>query len=196
MNYKSICIYCGSSVGNLPMYQEAASAVGQAIAQRGLTLVYGGGKAGLMGVVADGALGAGGHVIGIIPEALKNRETDHKNLTELHVVETMHERKAMMAGRADAFLTLPGGLGTYEELFEVITWAQLGIHQKPIILLNVADYFAPFQALIEHTRQAGFIRHTDPQLVRLANSVDEIFTLLDDFQPDTRRSKWMSLDET
>ena len=141
MKRLSICVYCGSRPGELAAYTDAACEVGTLIGQRGWRLVYGGGRAGLMGVVADAALAAGASVVGVIPESLMDRELGHPGLTELHVVETMHQRKMMMAERSDAFIALPGGIGTFEELFEVWSWRQLGYHDKPLGLLNVAGYY-------------------------------------------------------
>lgn len=162
-----ICVFCGSSFGNSPAFREHAVRVGRAIARKNFGLVYGGGRVGLMGVVADAAIGDGAEVIGVIPEALSSHEIAHHGLTELHVVPGMHERKAMMTARSDAFLTLPGGIGTYEEFFEILSWAGLGIHSKPIGLLNVEGYFDPLLALLEFGADSGFIRRRflDPLLV-------------------------------
>mgnify|MGYP002634881967 CR=1 FL=1 len=155
---KSICVYCGSSPGSDPAYLEAATAFGQRLADRGLRLVYGGGDVGLMGAVADGALAAGGEVVGVIPKALMDLEVGHSGLTALHVVDSMHTRKAMMAELADGFVALPGGLGTFEELFEVLTWNQLGFLAKPVGLLNVAGYYDALVAFVDHAVQAQFIK--------------------------------------
>jgi uncharacterized protein (TIGR00730 family) len=153
-----ICVFCGSSFGRSPAFRDNAVRVGAEIARRGLGLVYGGGRVGLMGVVADAALAAGGPVVGVIPDPLATREIAHHGLTELHVVPGMHERKALMASRSMAFLTMPGGVGTYEEFFEILSWAGLGIHRKPIGLLNVEGYFDPLLALLEFGAEQGFIR--------------------------------------
>lgn len=150
---RSVAVFCGSSAGADPRYGEAAARTGQALARAGLDLVYGGGKVGLMGAVADAALAAGGRVVGVMPRALVDREIGHTGLTTLHVVETMHERKTLMGGLADAFLALPGGAGTLEEIFEQWTWAQLGIHDKPCGFLNVNGYFDPLIAMV--ARMAG-----------------------------------------
>jgi uncharacterized protein (TIGR00730 family) len=139
----SVCVYCGSKPGNLPAFAESAEMVGRWIGQHGGQLVYGGGRNGLMGIVANATLTAGGRVVGVIPRALVEKEWAHSECTELHIVETMHERKQMMAQRADVFLTLPGGIGTFEEFFEVWTWRQLGYHNKPIGLLNLNGYYDP-----------------------------------------------------
>lgn len=147
---KNICVYCGSAAGAKPEYHAAARRLGGILAARGLGLVYGGGCVGLMGIIADAVLAGGGRVVGVIPQALAVREVAHHGLTELHVVADMHERKAMMASRADAFLTLPGGIGTFEEFFETLSWGMLGLHKKPMGVLNVAGYFDPLIALLEH----------------------------------------------
>lgn len=155
---RNVCVYCGSSPGRLDAYAEAAYGLGQEIARRGLGLVYGGGRVGLMGAVAQGALDRGGRVTGIIPAALMARELGNTAITELVIVRDMHERKAQMAQRSDAFIALPGGWGTMEELTEMLTWLQLGLHQKPIALLDVADYFAHLLAFTEHMIGEGFVR--------------------------------------
>ena len=141
MELKSVCVFCGSRTGARPEYLEGARALGTELARRGFTLVYGGTSVGLMGAMADAALAGGGKVIGVLPQVLSDREIAHQGLTELHLVDSMHTRKAMMAELAGAFIAMPGGFGTFEELFEITTWAQLGIHHKPIGLLNVADYY-------------------------------------------------------
>lgn len=157
MKRPSLCIYCGSRPGADPAYAEAAEAVGRAIGQRGWQLVYGGGRAGLMGIVANAALAAGAPVVGVIPQSLMDREVGHQGLTELHVVQTMHERKLMMAERSDAFVALPGGIGTFEELFEVWSWRQLGYHDKPLGLLNTAGYYDPLLRFMGDTVRQGFV---------------------------------------
>ena len=154
---KSVCVFCGSRMGARPDYLEGAKALGTELARRGLTLVYGGTSVGLMGAMADAVLAGGGKVVGVLPQVLSDREVAHKGLTELHLVDSMHTRKAMMAQRADAFIAMPGGVGTFEELFEITTWAQLGIHHKPIGLLNVADFYAPLLALMRRAVDEGFI---------------------------------------
>ena len=156
-----ICVFCGSRAGSNPAYLEASVAVGRLLAQRGIGIVYGGGRVGCMGAVADAALDAGGEVIGVIPHALVRREVAHPGLTELRVVDSMHERKAMMADLSDGFLTLPGGFGTLEELFEVVTWRQLGIYAKPIALLDVAGYYTSLIAFCNETVEADFVRPLD-----------------------------------
>ncbi len=153
----SICVYCGSRLGERAEYAEAARRLGQAIGERSWQLVYGGGKVGLMGVVADAVLAAGGRVVGVIPESLEKLEVGHRGLSELHVVPTMHVRKQMMAERADAFVALPGGIGTLEELYEVWTWRQLRYHDNPIGLLDTAGYWQPLLRLMDHTVAEGFL---------------------------------------
>ncbi len=155
---KRICVFCGSNTGANPAYREAAEALAGELAQRGIALVYGGGKVGLMGVLADCLLEAGGEAIGVIPEALFAKEVGHSGLTELHIVDTMHTRKAMMASLSDAFITLPGGFGTMEEFFEVLTWAQLGLHHKPCGLLNVDGYYDGLVALFDTFVDQKFAR--------------------------------------
>ena len=155
---KRICVFCGSSSGNDPRYLEAAQAMGRVLADRGLGLVYGGGSVGLMGAVADAALAAGAEVIGVIPRVLQIRELAHRSLTTLHVVDSMHQRKALMAELSDGFVALPGGMGTLEELSEVLTWAQLGLHARPIGLLDVAGYYRPLATFFDQAVTAGFLR--------------------------------------
>lgn len=157
MSNTALCVYCGSRPGELPGYTQAAREVGYEIGRRGWQLVYGGGRAGLMGVVADAALAAGAKVIGVIPRSLMGRELGHPGLTELHVVETMHQRKMMMAEHSHAFLALPGGVGTLEELFEVWSWRQLGYHDKPLGLLNVAGYYDGLLGFLGHCKAHGFV---------------------------------------
>jgi uncharacterized protein (TIGR00730 family) len=157
---KAVCVYCGSSPGVNPAYAEAAKAFGRALVDADLGLVYGGGKVGLMGVIADTVMDAGGRAVGIIPELLVNKEVGHEGLSELHVVPDMHHRKKMMADLSDAFVALPGGAGTLEELFEVYTWAQLGYHHKPIAVLNIDGFYDPLIALLRHTVSEGFMRQT------------------------------------
>lgn len=165
MTTLSVCVYCGSRPGALPAFTAAARAVGQEIGRRGWQLVYGGGRAGLMGVVADAALAAGGRVVGVIPQSLMGRELGHLGLTELHVVDTMHQRKMMMAERSDAFLALPGGIGTFEELFEVWSWRQLGYHDKPLGLLNVAGYYDRLLEFLALSVQQGFVAPAQADLL-------------------------------
>ncbi|MGN7359512.1 TIGR00730 family Rossman fold protein [Paenibacillus sp. SAF-054] len=154
---KSVAVFCGSSKGASPVYVEGAKLLGQELARRGITLVYGGSSVGVMGAVADAALAAGGQVIGVMPGFLDKREISHKNLTELMIVESMHERKAKMAELAEGFMTLPGGPGTMEEFFEVFTWAQLGLHRKPLGFLNINQYYDPLIAFFQHMEREKFM---------------------------------------
>lgn len=173
-----ICVFCGSSHGARDAYGDAARRTGAAIARRGLGLVYGGGSVGLMGELANAALAARGEVIGVIPEALLEREKAHPEVTELHVVGTMHERKALMAQLADAFLALPGGYGTLEELFEVLTWAQLGLHRKPFGLLEVDGYYGPLLTMLDHAVAEGFVLPHQRDLVIHAQDPEEVIEAL------------------
>jgi uncharacterized protein (TIGR00730 family) len=157
MALNKICVYCGSSSGKNPAYAEAATQLGQAMQQRGIGLVYGGAAVGIMGTVADAVLAAGGEVIGVIPKSLAVKEVAHDHLTELHVVESMHERKAMMAELSDGFIAMPGGWGTLEELFEMLTWAQLGFHQKPCGLLNISGYYDGLIGFLDNAFEQQFV---------------------------------------
>jgi uncharacterized protein (TIGR00730 family) len=173
---QAVCVFCGSSFGDKPIYRETAERMGRTLAERGLTLVYGGGNVGLMGVTADAALEAGGRVVGVIPQALADWEVAHDGLTELVIVQSMHERKARMAEASDAFIALPGGYGTLEELCEVLTWSQLGLHKKPCGVLNVEGYYDPLLALFERAVQDRFLGAEHRDLV-LADT--DVNTLLD-----------------
>ncbi len=161
----NLCIYCGSAVGADARFAESAGKVGRAIARHGFGLVYGGGRVGLMGIVADAVLEGGGRAIGVIPEPLAAKEIAHQSLTELHVVRDMHQRKAMMASRSNAFLTLPGGIGTFEEFFETLSWAALGLHAKAMGVLNIAHYFDPMIALLDHAVVEQFVRPENRRLL-------------------------------
>ena len=179
----SICVYCGSRPGTLPAYADAARHIGTEIGRRGWQLVYGGGRAGLMGVVADAALAAGAAVVGVIPQSLIERELGHRKLTELHVVNTMHERKRMMAERSDAFVALPGGIGTFEELFEVWTWRQLGYHDKPLGLLNVDGYYDGLLAFMQHAVQSGFVTSDQQSLMQVKGDPRSLLTRIAELIP-------------
>jgi uncharacterized protein (TIGR00730 family) len=174
IDVRYLCVYCGSSPGIRPAYAEAARRVGLAIGKRGSGLVYGGGRLGLMGVVADAVLEAGGRVVGVIPDPLATVELAHDALTELHVVPGMHERKALMARVASGFLTLPGGIGTYEEFFETLTWAALGLHAKPVGLLNVDGYFDPLLRLLDHGVAEQFVRPAHLDLLRVSSDPETL----------------------
>ena len=183
-------MYCGANVGNNPAYEAAAIDVGRTLAEQGIGLVYGGGGVGLMGVVADAALAAGGEVIGVIPEALKALEVEHKGLTDLHVVPDMHSRKAMMLGLADAVIAMPGGFGTMDELFEALTWSQLDYHRKLCGVLNVAGYYDHLLAWIDHSVQVGLVKPANLGLIVAGTTVHE---LLDGLRtkPFPLEKKWM-----
>jgi uncharacterized protein (TIGR00730 family) len=193
---RRLCVFCGSNVGARTAYADAARALGAALARRGTGLVYGGGSVGLMGITADAALAAGGEVIGVIPRALATREIAHHGLTELRVVETMHERKALMTVLADGFVALPGGLGTLEELLEVVTWAQLGLHAKPIAVLNVAGYFDALLALVERAIAERFLHPGHRDLLLAAADVELLLDLLERARPPVVPRKWLTLEET
>jgi len=171
---RRICVFCGSSPGNDPAYAALAHSVGEGLARRGIVVVYGGGRVGLMGVVADSALDAGGEVIGVIPQDMVDRELAHRGATEMRIVGTLHERKAVMAELSDAFIALPGGLGTLEELAEVISWAQLGLHAKPIGLLGVGAYWADLLRWLDGAVAAGFVAPANRRLILEAASFDEL----------------------
>lgn len=183
MKKLSICVYCGSRPGELAVYADAARQVGSFIAEQGWQLVYGGGRAGLMGIVADAALAAGATVVGVIPESLMGRELGHRGLTELHVVETMHQRKMLMAERSDAFLALPGGIGTFEELFEVWSWRQLGYHDKPLGLLNVAGYYDALLGFLAGSRAQGFMSDLQIELLQVSNEPQTLLARLGELAP-------------
>jgi uncharacterized protein (TIGR00730 family) len=185
-----ICVFCGSSSGHDPEYAGGAAAAGRSIALSGAGLVYGGGRVGLMGVVADAALSAGGEVVGVMPRALVEREIAHRSLSQLLVVETMHERKTTMSAMADAFLALPGGAGTLEEIFEQWTWGQLGIHGKPCAFLNIKGYFEPIRTMVERMVADGFLQPQFAGMLAFSESIDEILTGFASYVPPS--SKWTS----
>ena len=189
MSLTSVCVFCGASSGNNPVYREAAITLGRTLAERKLTLVYGGGAVGLMGIVADAVLEAGGEVIGIIPHSLNDLEIGHKGLTRLEVVDGMHARKARMAELADAFIALPGGLGTLEELFEVWTWGQLGYHGKPLGLLEVNDFYSKLTGFLDHLVQENFVREQHRSMLQVNESASSLLDALDAWRP-TVLPKW------
>jgi len=191
---RSVCVFCGSRDGNDPAYREAAVAIGTEIAARGLTLVFGGGRVGLMGAVAGAALDAGGTVVGVIPEALYAKELAHVGVTDLRVVGTMHERKAAMADLADGFVALPGGFGTLEEFFEVVTWAQLGFHPKPCLLLDVHGYWDPLLALADEAVAAGFVEPGHRDLILRAQDPGEALDLMAAWRP-VALPKWVTAED-
>jgi uncharacterized protein (TIGR00730 family) len=176
---KYVCVFCASAAGASPVYLEAAGELGRRIAQRGYGLVYGGATVGAMGAVADAALAAGGEVVGVIPDVIREREIDHKGLTELHVVRTMHERKAMLAERSDAFVALPGGYGTMDEFIEIVTWAQLKIHARPCVLVNVNGFWDRLLAFFDTCVAEGFIQEENRSLVQVARDVEEALAIVE-----------------
>lgn len=192
---KRICVFCGSNNGAHPVYLETAEKVGKFLAAENIELVYGGGRVGLMGKVADTVLQHGGRVIGVIPQALADKEIAHQGLTELHVVNTMHERKALMAELADGFIALPGGFGTFEEFCEIVTWAQLGIHRKPCALLNVNGFYDHLMALIDFSTRENFIRDAHRQLVLVENEVEKLYQLMKNYRPPVME-KWLDKDKS
>ena len=190
-----LCVFCGSSVGSNPAYADAAVTLGALLARRGIGLVYGGGNVGLMGVIADAALTAGGEVIGVIPKALADREVAHHGVTELRVVDSMHTRKAMMADLSDAFIAMPGGVGTFEEFFEAITWTQLGLHRKACGLLNVAGFYTPLAAFIDQAVSDGFIKPVHRAAIVVDDNPERLLDTLTTIDlPDA--PKWSNRRET
>ena len=189
----SICVFCGANAGKHPAYVEAARQLGEDLGQRQLGLVYGGGSVGLMGIIAQAALDSGCRVVGVIPEPLTTREVMGREIGEMIVVESMHERKATMAYLADAFVAMPGGFGTLDELFEAITWGQLGIHRKPIGLLNVAGYYDPLLVLIERAVDEGFIRGQHRQLLVVDHDPTALLDKLESYEPPPALVAWLDL---
>ena len=191
-----ICVFCGSNSGNSPDYRAAAAELGRQLAERRVALVYGGSNVGLMGTLADAVLQAGGYAIGVIPRSLVDREVAHLGLPDLRIVETMHERKALMADLADAFIAMPGGYGTFDELCEILTWAQLGMHAKPVGLLNVLNYWDPFLQFLDHAVDAGFLKPAHRRLIELSGESDQLLdTVLNSDRQGARPvSKWSNPD--
>ncbi len=192
MPIQSLCVFCGSSHGTNPLYTTVARELGAQLGQQQLTLVYGGGRVGLMGEVATATLAHNGKVIGVIPRSLAQKEIAQEDCTELIIVNTMHERKALMADRADAFIALPGGYGTCDELFEILTWAQLGIHQKPVALLNANQFFTPLLVWLDHIVNEGLLKAKHRELLLVADSVPQAFELLHKWQPSESGTKWIT----
>ena len=192
---QSICVFCGSSTGSEPEYTEAARTLGKVLAGANIRLIFGGGRVGLMGEVANAALAAGGEAIGVIPNSLVEREIAHTGLTDLHVVGSMHERKAMMSDLSDGFVALPGGTGTLEEFFEVLTWAQLGEHTKPCGLVNVAGYYDPLLAVFDHMVGKGFLSEANRALVIIESDPGALLAKLERYRPP-EAIKWVSGPET
>jgi uncharacterized protein (TIGR00730 family) len=187
---KRICVFCGSSGGNRPEYRACAEVLGGELVLRGIGLVYGGGNVGLMGAIADAVLQAGGEAIGVIPEHLMSREIGHKQLTKLHIVKSMHERKALMADLSDAFIALPGGFGTLEEFFEVLTWSQLGLHVKPCGIVNVLGYYTPLLAMLDHAVDERFLKPQNRELVLARETPQELLQALEEWRP-VHVEKWL-----
>lgn len=179
---KKICVYCGSSAGKRPEYTEAARSLAEALTELDLGLVYGGASIGIMGTIADAVLSAGGDVIGVIPQALVDKEVSHNGLTELKIVDSMHERKAVMADLADGFIALPGGLGTLEELFEILTWSQLGMHKKPCGLLNIEGYYDKLQSFLEHAVEEQFVKTKHREMLLVEESPERLLALMEAYQ--------------
>jgi len=187
---KQICVFCGSSAGNRSEYRAAAEGLGTEMARRGIGLVYGGGNVGLMGALADATLKAGGEAVGVIPEHLLEREVGHRGLTMLHVVRSMHERKALMADLSDAFIALPGGFGTLDEFCEILTWSQLGLHAKPCGILNVLGYYSPLLSMLDHAVEEQFLKMENRKLVLTGNSVTELLQAMEAWRP-VPVEKWL-----
>jgi uncharacterized protein (TIGR00730 family) len=179
---KSVCVYCGSSPGNSPHYADAARDLAKTLVERGIGLVYGGGNVGLMGVLADETMRLGGQVTGVIPSALLEKEVGHRGLTQLHVVNNMHERKAMMAELSEGFIAMPGGIGTLEELFEVLTWSQLGYHDKPIGILNAGGYYDGLLAFMQHMVTQGFLKMPQAALLMVETNAAALLDKFDSFE--------------
>ncbi len=186
----AVCVFCGSSPGARPVYRATAEALGRALAEQDRTLVYGGGNVGLMGAAADAALAAGGRVVGVIPQHLVAREVGHVGVTDLRVVSSMHERKQLMADLADAFVLMPGGLGSLEEFFEIWTWGQLGLHRKPYGVLNVDGYFDPLLAFLDHAVEERFVRREHRDLVLIDDEPARLLARLDAHEP-APLAKWL-----
>jgi len=191
---KTLCVFCGSSPGFDPVHGQAALALGSALGAAGIDLVYGGGRVGLMGMVADAALAAGSRVIGVIPHALAALEVEHRGLTELHLVGSMHERKAMMADRSDGFIALSGGIGTFEELFEIWTWGQLGDHRKPVALLNVAGFYGKLIGFIDDVVGAGFLRDEHRRMLMVDTDPAALVRRMQAYAPPVLE-KWIGRDQ-
>ena len=192
---RRICVFCGSNSGSDPAYSEAARNLGRLLARNGIGLVYGGGSVGLMGEVADAVLSAGGEAIGVIPHALWAREVGHHGLTDLRIVETMHDRKALMADLADAFMALPGGLGTLEEIFEIWTWSQLGLHAKPVGFLDVNGFYESLMVFLDRAARERFVKETHRAIALIDSDPERLLRRFDEWTPP-RVEKWITRDET
>lgn len=189
-SFRRLCVYCGSNRGTSSEFTTAAASLGQALASRGIGVVYGGGHVGLMGVLADAALAGGGEVIGVIPTALEEKELGHSGLTEMHVVGSMHERKQMMADLSDGFIAMPGGIGTLEELFETFTWLQLGFHRKPVALLNVGGFYDALIGFVRQLTRDGFLKPEHEECLLVDRDADSLLEKMEAFEPP-QLGKWM-----
>jgi uncharacterized protein (TIGR00730 family) len=189
---EKVCVYCGSSDIIHPTYLEAARVMGRELATRSMTLIYGAGRTGMMGELANSCLEAGGTVVGVIPEVFHTPQLAHQGLHELHVTEDMHSRKALLASMADAFIALPGGLGTFEELFEILTWAQIGLHTKPVGVLNVDGYFDPLLDLIDHARSRGFIYDEHRSLLICGKTPEAVLEGMASYAPPEDLARWVN----
>ena len=196
LGMERICVFCGASPGARPAYRQAAEQLAGLLVERGVGVVYGGGGVGLMGALADAVLAEGGEITGVIPRSLVEREIAHAEVTDMRVVGSMHERKALMADLADAFVALPGGIGTLEELFEVYTWAQLGLHQKPCALLNVAGYYDALADFLAHAANERFLREETRELLMVEDDVPALLARLSAFEPRAAVPKWIDREET
>ena len=185
-----ICVFCGSSVGARPAYAAAAKKLGALMAQRGIGLVFGGTCIGLMGTIADAVLAGGGEAIGVIPGGLMQREIAHRGLTRLHIVESMHQRKALMADLSDAFIAMPGGYGTLEEFAEIVTWLQLGIQIKPCALLNIEGYWAGLLAFLDHAVEENFVHPENRKMILVGTTAEEILEKIQSWHPPSHLEKW------
>ncbi|MFT6880308.1 MAG: hypothetical protein ACI8UX_002521 [Psychromonas sp.] len=192
---KSLLVYCGSNPGLNPIYKETAVKLGLEMVKRGMRLIYGGGSLGLMGTIADTVMKNGGEVVGIIPTFLDKMEVGHPNLTEIHVVNSMHERKAMMEEMCDSVITLPGGYGSMDELFEILSWSQLGLHKKPVGLLNINGFYNPLLAQLDLMVQEGFLKEPNRKIIQVSDSIEEVFRLMDAFVPQ-EAFKWLERGNT
>jgi uncharacterized protein (TIGR00730 family) len=188
MKLATLCVFCAANPGALPVYRERATAFGQLLAQRGHRIVFGGGRTGLMGALAEGAIGVGGEIVGVMPRHLVEREVAHTGLTELRVVDSMHERKSMLSQMADGFIAMPGGLGTLEELFEIWTWGQLGLHRKPYGLLNINGFFDPLLTFLDHAVAEGFLGSANREMLAVDDSAEALLEKMTNMRPPPVRT--------
>ena len=195
MKIKSICVFCGSNKGSNQNYTDSAKELGRLLVKNGIELVYGGGNVGLMGVIADSVLENGGKVFGVIPKSLAEKEVAHYELTDLKIVGSMHERKALMAERSDAFIALPGGFGTFEEFFEVVTWTQLGIHSKPCALFNIDHFYDPLIKLVDTAVENKFIRRDNASIVMNSDNAQDLLSQINEWTPSSS-DKWLTSSES